>query len=307
MQKVAVVFPGQGSQYIGMGKALFEASQEAREVFSLAEEASGLSIERLCFEGPLEELTLTVNQQPAMVAVDLAVWRMLSAAGVQPVAVAGHSVGEYAALVAAGILTVSDGLKLVSLRGKLMDRDANANPGAMAAVMGKTPEEVAEICSQAGGVVQPANYNAKAQTVITGTKEDVAAAGLLAKEAGAKVIPLKVSGAWHSPLIEKAGEDMRLALDKVTFSEPVCAHLPNTTGRPSTDASEIKNELMHQLTASVRWVQSVEAMIDMGVEAFIEAGPKNVLSGLIKKTSREVKVFNVEDPESLAKALAELG
>lgn len=307
MQKVAVVFPGQGSHYVGMGKALFDASDEAKELFSLAEEASGLPIQRLCFEGPLDELTLTVNQQPAMVAVDLAVWQMLNAAGIKPVAVAGHSVGEYAALVAAGVLTLADGLKLVSLRGQLMDRDANANPGAMAAVMGKTPEEVADICQQAGGVVQPANYNAGAQTVITGTKEDVAAAGKLAKEAGAKVIPLKVSGAWHSPLIEKAGQDMRAALEEVSFAQPVCAHLPNTTGRPSQDAAEIKKELMGQLTSSVRWVQSVEAMIDMGVEAFIEAGPKNVLAGLIKKTSPEVKVYSVEDPESLEKALAELG
>jgi [acyl-carrier-protein] S-malonyltransferase len=306
LQKVAVVFPGQGSHYVGMGKALYDASQEARDVFSLAEEASGLPIQRLCFEGPLDELTLTVNQQPAMVAVDLAVWQMISAAGIEPVAVAGHSVGEYAALVAAGVLSLADGLKLVSLRGRLMDRDATANPGAMSAVMGKTPEEVAGICEQAGGVVQPANYNAKAQTVITGSKDGVATAGKLAKEAGAKVIPLKVSGAWHSPLIEEAGQDMRAALEEVTFSEPVCAHLPNTTGRPSSDASEIKSELMHQLTSSVRWVQSVEAMINMGVEAFIEAGPKNVLAGLIKKTSREVKVYSVEDQESLDKALAEL-
>lgn len=307
MQKVAVVFPGQGSQYIGMGQALFEASQEAREVFSLAEQASGLPLQRLCFEGPMDELTQTVNLQPAMVAVDLAVWRMLSDAGVRPVAVAGHSVGEYAALVAAGVLTLADGLKLVSLRGKLMDRDAAANPGAMAAVMGKTPDEVAEICSRAGGVVQPANYNANAQTVITGKSDDVAAAGKIAKEAGAKVIPLKVSGAWHSPLMQKAGEDMRAALTQVSFAAPTCLHLPNTTGRPTRDAAEIKSELMNQLTSSVRWVQSVEAMLGLGVEAFIEAGPKNVLAGLIKKTASDVKIYNVEDPESLEKALAELG
>jgi len=204
-------------------------------------------------------------------------------------------------------LSEADCLKLVSLRGKLMDRDANANPGAMAAVMGKTPDEVAEICTKAGGVVQPANYNANAQTVITGKSDDVAAAGKIAKEAGAKVIPLKVSGAWHSPLMQKAGEDMRAALAEVEFAAPVCPVLPNTIGRPSQDAAEIKSELMNQLTSPVRWVQSVEAMLAMGVEAFIEAGPKNVLAGLIKKTTREVKVYNVEDPESLEKALAELG
>ena len=307
MRKVAVVFPGQGSQYLGMGRALWEASQETKDLFKLAQEASGLPIERLCFEGPMDELTQTVNLQPAIMTVDLAVWQMISAAGIKPMAVAGHSVGEYAALVAAGALSEADCLKLVSLRGRLMDRDAKANPGAMAAVMGKSPDEVAEICAKAGGVVQPANYNASAQTVITGSKEDVAAAGKLAKEAGAKVISLKVSGAWHSPLMQKAGEDMRAALAEVGFAQPVCPHLPNTTGRPTTDAGEIKNELMRQLTSSVRWVQSVEAMLEMGVEAFIEAGPKNVLAGLIKKTAREVKVYNVEDPDSLEKAMAELG
>jgi [acyl-carrier-protein] S-malonyltransferase len=305
--KVAVVFPGQGSQYVGMGKALYDASQDAREVFALAEDASGLPIQRLCFEGPMDELTQTVNLQPAMVAVDLAVWRALKAAGISPTAVAGHSLGEYPALAAAGVISEADCLKLVSLRGKLMDRDANANPGAMAAVMGKTPEEVAEICAQAGGVVQPANYNANAQTVITGLSDDVAAAGKLAKEAGAKVIPLKVSGAWHSPLMQKAGEDMRAALAEVSFAQAICPHLPNTTGRPTQDAAEIKSELMNQLTSPVRWVQSVEAMLAMGVEAFIEAGPKNVLAGLIKKTAPSVKVYNVEDPQSLAAAMAELG
>ncbi len=307
MPKVAVVFPGQGSQYVGMGKALFEASPEARAVFALAQEASGLPIERLCFEGPLEELTQTVNLQPAMVAVDLAVWQALKAAGLSPMAVAGHSLGEYPALVAAGVLSESDCIQLVSLRGRLMDRDAAANPGAMAAVMGKKPEEVAEICQKAGGVVQPANYNAGAQTVITGKSEDVAAAGKLAKEAGAKVIPLKVSGAWHSPLMQKAGEDMRAALAKVSFAEALCPHLPNTTGRPTLEAAELKDQLMRQLTSPVRWVQSVEAMLAMGVDVFIEAGPKNVLAGLIKKTAPSVKVYNVEDPQSLAEAMAELG
>ncbi len=307
MAKIAVVFPGQGSQYVGMGQAFCQASAQAREIFAQAEAVSGLDMERLCFAGPLEELTLTVNLQPAVVAVDLACWQALAAAGVEPVAVAGHSLGEYPALVAAGALSAADCLKLVSQRGRLMDRDAKANPGAMSAIMGLAPEQVAAICAEAGGVVQPANYNTPAQTVITGAAEAVAKASALAKERGAKAIPLKVSGAWHSPLMQKAGEDMRQALMAVEFKPLARAHLCNTTGQPAADHQAAKAELMNQLTSPVRWVQTVEALLAMGVDAFIEAGPKNVLAGLIKKTAPEgVKVLNVEDPASLEAALAAL-
>jgi [acyl-carrier-protein] S-malonyltransferase len=288
-----------------MGKAFCEASPRAAEVFALAEQASGLAIRRLCFEGPLDELTLTVNLQPAVVAVDLACWLALAEAGVQPLAVAGHSLGEYPALVAAGALSVADCLKLVSLRGRLMDRDATANPGAMSAIMGLTPEQVAQLCADAGGVVQPANYNTPAQTVITGAAADVAKAATLAKERGAKAIPLKVSGAWHSPLMAKAGQDMRAALAEVAFAPLARAHAPNTTGQPTEDAQAAQAELMNQLTSPVRWVQTIEALLAMGVDTFIEAGPKNVLAGLIKKTAPEgVNVLNVEDPASLEAALA---
>ncbi len=305
MAKVAVVFPGQGSQYVGMGQGFFEASDQAKELFELAEAASGRPIRQLCFEGPMEELTQTVNLQPAVIAVDLACWQALSAAGLKPHAVAGHSVGEYAALCAAGAFTPTDCLRLVSLRGLVMDRDAHDNPGAMSAVMGASPEEVAQLCAQVEGVVQPANYNTPVQTVITGDKGAVAEANKLAKEKGLKAIPLKVSGAWHSPLIELAGQDMKNAIVETEFSELNCLHVPNTTGQPTDDAKLVKAELMTQLTAPVRWVQTVEALVDNGVTVFIEAGPKNVLAGLIKKTApKDIVVINVQEPADLEKALA---
>ena len=306
MRKTAVVFPGQGSQWVGMGRAFHQASAAARELFALAEEKSGLPITRLCFEGPLEELTQTVNLQPAMAAVDLVCWQALTEAGVEPVVVAGHSLGEYPALVAAGALDPATCLELVALRGRLMEREATAQPGAMAAIMGASPQAVAEICGRVGGIVQPANFNTPVQTVITGDKGSVAEAGKLAKAEGYKVIPLKVSGAWHSPLMAQAGQEMEEAIERVEF-QPLARHLvPNTSARPTRDAAEVKRQLKAQLTSSVRWVQSVEAMREMGVEVFIEAGPKRVLAGLIKKTAPQAQVLGFEDPQGLEKILAAL-
>jgi [acyl-carrier-protein] S-malonyltransferase len=307
MSAIAVVFPGQGSQYVGMGQAFCQASPGARAIFETAESFSTLPIQRLCFEGPLEELTQTINLHPAVVAVDLACWLALKEAGIAPVAVAGHSLGEYPALVACGAISVEECLRLVSLRGRLMEREALAHPGAMSAVMGLSPEEVLALTQEAGGVVQPANYNTPQQTVITGSQEAVAAAGALAKGRGAKAIPLKVSGAWHSPFMEAAGVDMRSALEDVVFQPLACAHVPNTTGQPTREAGVARQEIMRQLTSPVRWVQTIEALIAMGVDTFIEAGPKNVLAGLIKKTAPEgVRVFNVEDPAGLQATLTAL-
>ncbi len=308
MAQIAVVFPGQGSQYVGMGQGFCAASAQAREIMAQAEAISGLPIGRLCLEGPLDELTLTVNLQPAVVAVDLCAWLALKEAGVTPLAVAGHSLGEYPALVAAGAISAEKCLELVSLRGRLMDREANANPGAMAAIMGLSPEDVAQLCRDAGGVVQPANYNTPQQTVITGAAAAVAQASALAKERGGKAIPLKVSGAWHSPLMAQAGMEMKAALAGVEFAPLACLHVPNVSGEPTRDVAQAQDQLRDQLTSPVRWVQTVAALIALGVDTFIEAGPKNVLKGLIQKSAPEsVRVFNVEDPASLEKTLAELG
>lgn len=306
--KIAIVFPGQGSQFVGMGKGFFDVSAEARDVFALAEKNSGLPLSRLCFEGPMDELTQTVNLQPAITAVNMVCWQALKDAGVQAAMMAGHSLGEYSALAASGTLSLEKCFELVAMRGRLMDREAQVNPGAMAAIMGAGPDDVAALCDEAGGLVQPANFNTPQQTVITGAKDAVAAASALAKEKGLKAIPLKVSGAWHSPLMQKAADEMAKALQNVSWSDPDCPVAPNTTGRPTGQSTELATQLAAQITAPVRWVQTIEAMLADGVDTFIEVGPKNVLAGLIKKTAPKgaADIFNIQDPESLDKALGEI-
>ena len=240
-------------------------------------------------------------------AVDLICLAALQEAGVKPHAVAGHSLGEYPALAACGVISPEDCLSLVALRGKLMDREAAKHPGAMSAIMGLSPEEVAALTDEVQGVVQPANYNTPVQTVITGAKDAVARAGVLAKERGAKAIPLKVSGAWHSPFMAGAQKEMETAIEDTVFNQPECLHVPNTTGQASGDAAHIKNELKKQLTSPVRWVQTINGLWEAGVDTFIECGPKNVLSGLIKKTApKDVTMLRFDTPEGLQAVLQDL-
>ncbi|MEW6265756.1 MAG: ACP S-malonyltransferase [Thermodesulfobacteriota bacterium] len=311
MGRKAFLFPGQGSQFVGMGKDIHNTHAWAREIFALAEAITGRPISRLCFEGPLEELTLTVNLQPAIIAVNLICFQALCDQGLKPDFTAGHSLGEFSALAAAGVLTVPDTLRLVNLRGELMHRDAQARPGAMQAVMGLSRgdlEGIVELARDKGQVVV-ANHNSHQQMVITGESAAVAAAAALAKTMGGKTMALPVSGAWHSPLMEKAAADFSLELEKTEFMAPSCPVVLNVTGRAESDPAAIKAAMIKQMISPVLWCDSIEAMIEAGVADFLEVGPKKVLAGLVKKivpAEASVKVLNVENLADASRAAAEL-
>lgn len=281
--KKAYIFPGQGSQFPGMAKELYQSNEIARQMLDRANEVLGFRITDIMFEGTAEDLKQTKVTQPAIFLHSVVLAKCLP--DFCPDMVAGHSLGEFSALVAAGAMDFEEGLRLVAIRAQAMQKACEAVPGTMAAVLALPAETVEEICGSIDGTVVAANYNCEGQIVISGEKSAVEEACIKMKEAGAKrALPLQVGGAFHSPLMEPARAELAEGIAKAQFSTPVCPVYQNVTAMPSTDPEEIKANLLAQLTAPVRWTQSVRNMIADGASEFIEVGPGNVLQGLVKKT-----------------------
>ncbi|SFS51599.1 ACP S-malonyltransferase [Marininema halotolerans] len=310
MGKLAFLFPGQGSQSVGMGLSAAEKDIRVKARFEEADEILGYSLSDLCFRGPEDELRLTANAQPALLTTSVALLPFFEEKGIVPDYVAGHSLGEYSALVAAGALQFSDAVKTVRKRGLLMEEAVPAGEGAMSAIIGLDREAVEKVClevQEAGGVVEPANYNCPGQIVISGEAKAVATAGEGCKNAGARrVMPLSVSGPFHSRLMKSAALEMEKVLQACDIQDAKVPILSNVSARPQQQAKEIRHSLVEQVASPVLWEDGIRRMIADGVETFVEIGPGNVLSGLVRKVDRKVVALSVQDQDSFTNVLDRL-
>ncbi len=303
LMKTAFIFPGQGSQYVGMGKALAEVYPIARETFQEANEITGRSIQEICYEGPVEQLKQTENTQVAILTVSVATWRILRQYGEQPSVVAGHSLGEYAALVASEVMTFKDALYVVQQRADLMAGAAMEREGGMVAILGLNAEQVQAVCKRTAeyGFVQIANINSPAQVVVSGEADILPYAIEFGLEAGAKrCIPLRVSGAFHSALMAPAAQILHSVLGRLTFAEPRIPFIANVTGDYVSDAGQFRALLTEQVTGAVQWEKTIRRMWRDGIRYFVEVGPGGVLSGLVKRTIPEAQVLGIETPEDVS-------
>ncbi len=306
MKKIAFIFPGQGSQYVGMGKDFYDNFACAKDVIDLAEKVSGMDMQALLFEEN-ENINITKYTQIAMLADELAILRAVEEKGYKSSVNAGLSLGEYAALVASGVMTEADAFRVIVKRGAFM-QEAVPTGGAMSAVIGLDNPTIEKICAETEGIVSVANYNCPGQTVITGEESAVAAAGAALKEAGARrIMPLNVSGPFHSDMLKEAGEKLAAELEKIEIHDITTPYITNVTADYVTDKAQVKELLQQQISSSVRWQQSVERMIADGVEIFIELGPKKTLTGFMKKINKDAIVYHVDTVADLEALCNELG
>ncbi len=301
--KVAFVFPGQGSQYVGMGREAYRAFDVVRETFEEASEVLGIDMARLSFDDPDRRLDLTAYTQPAILTLSVALWRVLDREGLKPSIVAGHSLGEFTALIVSGAMAFRDGVRLVHRRGIYMQEAVPPGMGGMAAILGMEREGVERLCrevSRDGSIVVPANYNSPGQIVISGHIEGVERAVALAKERGCKrAVVLNVSVPSHSPLMARAKERLAQDIEETAFKPPGVPVVTNLSARPVSSPEVLKRHLVEQLVSPVRWEESVRRMVEDGMERFVEIGPSKVLSGLIRRVSRDVSVSSVERPDDV--------